>query len=445
MRVQHVDALAPQYAPQGQPVVQVGRAAAPEPDVADAGRRPCAARPPGRTSSCNPSQYAARAEHALEARLVQAHGDLHRHALRAPAQVDQLVGECQDLEAAHGEAGNPTGRIDLYGSGGGIGRRGRRQRHEERGLRGRHPSFDRRDHRVRRPLPGSQARPARCTATSRWPCRSARCRPSSPTSGITSATPRFLAERRHHRAAVTAVLGDALRLKAFAALPVSVASVRPGGADHGRLRRPRRRVAAARHLDRRARPGLLPVRAGDVRGARPDRHQPARRRAREPRGGQLDRGPRPARRRCHRSGVRTRASATRSASASRSAYVWRVVGRPRPGAGDVSGLRVREILRLLGRPADRRRAVPHLRPDRRAADRRDPGRRPGGRPVRHADAARLVPALPGRRGLDGGRATAGAHAGCGTPDRRRSSTRCDGSPHSRGSSWRRSSSGPSRS
>ena len=47
--------------------------------------------------------------------------------------------------------------------------------------------------------------------------------------GITSATPRFLAERRHHRAGVTAVLGDALRLKAFAAVPVSVAAVRPGG------------------------------------------------------------------------------------------------------------------------------------------------------------------------------------------------------------------------
>ena len=40
--------------------------------------------------------------------------------------------------------------------------------------------------------------------------------------GITSATPRFLAERRHHRDAVTAVLGDAMRLKAFAAVPVSV-------------------------------------------------------------------------------------------------------------------------------------------------------------------------------------------------------------------------------
>jgi O-antigen/teichoic acid export membrane protein len=40
--------------------------------------------------------------------------------------------------------------------------------------------------------------------------------------GITSGTPRFLAERRDNRAAVAAVLGDALRLKAFAAVPVSV-------------------------------------------------------------------------------------------------------------------------------------------------------------------------------------------------------------------------------
>jgi O-antigen/teichoic acid export membrane protein len=40
--------------------------------------------------------------------------------------------------------------------------------------------------------------------------------------GITSATPRFLAERRHHREAVAAVVGDAMRLKAFAAVPVSI-------------------------------------------------------------------------------------------------------------------------------------------------------------------------------------------------------------------------------
>ena len=41
--------------------------------------------------------------------------------------------------------------------------------------------------------------------------------------GITAATPRFLAERRHSRTAVAAVLGDALRLKVAAAVPVSVA------------------------------------------------------------------------------------------------------------------------------------------------------------------------------------------------------------------------------
>src|SRR5689334_13118870 len=40
--------------------------------------------------------------------------------------------------------------------------------------------------------------------------------------GITSATPRFLAERRDRRDAVAAVVGDAMRLKAFAAVPVSV-------------------------------------------------------------------------------------------------------------------------------------------------------------------------------------------------------------------------------
>lgn len=40
--------------------------------------------------------------------------------------------------------------------------------------------------------------------------------------GITAATPRFLAERRGNRHAVTAVLGDALRLKLLASIPVSV-------------------------------------------------------------------------------------------------------------------------------------------------------------------------------------------------------------------------------
>jgi O-antigen/teichoic acid export membrane protein len=41
--------------------------------------------------------------------------------------------------------------------------------------------------------------------------------------GITAATPRFLAERRHNRSAVSAVLGDALMLKLCAAVPVSIA------------------------------------------------------------------------------------------------------------------------------------------------------------------------------------------------------------------------------
>ncbi|MEA2361949.1 MAG: hypothetical protein QOD71_1094 [Thermoleophilaceae bacterium] len=41
--------------------------------------------------------------------------------------------------------------------------------------------------------------------------------------GITAATPRFLAERRASRPAVAAVLGDALRLKLLASIPVSVA------------------------------------------------------------------------------------------------------------------------------------------------------------------------------------------------------------------------------
>ncbi len=40
--------------------------------------------------------------------------------------------------------------------------------------------------------------------------------------GITAATPRFLAERGHSRSAVASVLGEALRLKALAAVPVSV-------------------------------------------------------------------------------------------------------------------------------------------------------------------------------------------------------------------------------
>jgi O-antigen/teichoic acid export membrane protein len=41
--------------------------------------------------------------------------------------------------------------------------------------------------------------------------------------GISAATPRFLAERRGNRRAVAAVLGDALRLKLYVSVPVSVA------------------------------------------------------------------------------------------------------------------------------------------------------------------------------------------------------------------------------
>ena len=102
-------------------------------------------------------------------------------------------------------------------------------------------------------------------------------------------------------------------------------------------------------------------------------------------------------------------------------YVWRVVGRPRPGAGDVSGLRVREILAYSGALliVDALfRAFAQIDVLLIGAD---PGRRPRDRPVRPADAARLVPALPGRRGLDGGRAAAGAQPRTRSPRSRPSS------------------------
>jgi O-antigen/teichoic acid export membrane protein len=165
--------------------------------------------------------------------------------------------------------------------------------------------------------------------------------------GITSATPRFLAERRHDRPAVTAVLGDALRLKAFAAIPVSVALFALAGPisnafDAPGAEWPLRGISIAVFAQ-----GffLFALATFEALG---------------------------------RIAINLRVVALESvvegssivvlvllgAGATGAAfgraigytvgvgvalgYVWRVVGRPRPGAGDVSGLRVREIMAYSG-------------------------------------------------------------------------------------------------
>jgi O-antigen/teichoic acid export membrane protein len=165
--------------------------------------------------------------------------------------------------------------------------------------------------------------------------------------GITSATPRFLAERRHHRAAVTAVLGDALRLKAFAAVPVSVAlfalagpitdAFDAPGAEWplrgisiavlaqgfflfvlatfealGRIAINLRVVALESVVEGSSIVVLVLLGAGATGAAF-------------------------GRAIGYTVGVGVAAG-----------YLWRVVGRPRPGAGDVSGLRVRQILAYSG-------------------------------------------------------------------------------------------------
>jgi O-antigen/teichoic acid export membrane protein len=165
--------------------------------------------------------------------------------------------------------------------------------------------------------------------------------------GITSATPRFLAERRHQRSAVTAVLGDAMRLKAFAAIPVSVALFALAGPisdafDAPGAEWPLRGISIAVLAQ-----GffLFALATFEALG---------------------------------RIAVNLRVVALESvvegssivvlvllgAGATGAAfgraigytvgvgvalgYVWRVVGRPRPGAGDVGGLRVREIMAYSG-------------------------------------------------------------------------------------------------
>jgi O-antigen/teichoic acid export membrane protein len=165
--------------------------------------------------------------------------------------------------------------------------------------------------------------------------------------GITSATPRFLAERRHDRGAVTAVVGEAMRLKAFAAIPVSVAlfalaepisnAFDAPGAEWplrgisiavlaqgfflfalatfealGRIAINLRVVALESVVEGSSIVVLVLLGAGATGAAF------------------------------------GRAIGYTVGVGVALGYIWRVVGRPRPGAGHVSGLRVREIMAYSG-------------------------------------------------------------------------------------------------
>jgi O-antigen/teichoic acid export membrane protein len=165
--------------------------------------------------------------------------------------------------------------------------------------------------------------------------------------GITSATPRFLAERRHDRAAVAAVLGEAMRLKAFAAIPVSVVLFALAGPiteifDAPGAKWPLRGIAVAvlaqgfflfvlatfEALGRIA----INLRVVAIESVVEGSSIVVL--------------------------VLAGAGATGAAFGKAIGYtvgiglalgfVWRVVGRPRPGAGHISGLRVREIVAYSG-------------------------------------------------------------------------------------------------
>jgi O-antigen/teichoic acid export membrane protein len=165
--------------------------------------------------------------------------------------------------------------------------------------------------------------------------------------GITSATPRFLAERRHDRAAVTAVLGEALRLKAFAAIPVSALLFALAGPITDVFDAPgaewalrgisvavlaqgfflfvlatfealgrisiNLRVVGIESLVEGSSIVVLVLLGAGATGA-----------------------------------AFGRAIGYTVGLGIALGYVWRVVGRPRPGAGHISGLRVREILAYSG-------------------------------------------------------------------------------------------------
>jgi O-antigen/teichoic acid export membrane protein len=165
--------------------------------------------------------------------------------------------------------------------------------------------------------------------------------------GITSATPRFLAERRHDRAAVAAVLGDALRLKAFAAVPVSVLLFALAGPITDAFDAPgaewalrgisiavlaqgfflfvlatfealgriaiNLRVVGLESVVEGSSIVILVLLGAGATGA-----------------------------------AFGRAIGYTVGLGIALGYVWRVVGRPRPGAGDVSGLRVGEIMAYSG-------------------------------------------------------------------------------------------------
>jgi O-antigen/teichoic acid export membrane protein len=165
--------------------------------------------------------------------------------------------------------------------------------------------------------------------------------------GITSATPRFLAERRHHRAGVTAVLGEAMRLKAFAAVPVSVALFALAGPitdafDAPGAEWPLRGISIAVLAQ-----GFFMFALATFEAL-----------------GRIAINLRVVALESVVEGSSIVVLVLLGAGASGAAfgraigysvgvgialgYIWRVVGRPRLGAGDVSGLRVREIMAYSG-------------------------------------------------------------------------------------------------
>jgi len=165
--------------------------------------------------------------------------------------------------------------------------------------------------------------------------------------GITTGTPRFLAERRHDRAALSAVLGDAMRLKAFAAVPVSVALFALAGPisnafDAPGAEWPLRGISIAVLAQ-----GFFMFALATFEAV-----------------GRIAINLRVVTMESVVEGSSIVVLVLLGAGASGAAfgraigytvgvgialgYIWRVVGRPRPGAADVSGLRVRDLAAYAG-------------------------------------------------------------------------------------------------
>ena len=104
------------------------------------------------------------------------------------------------------------------------------------------------------PLPGAGARPRTTTGSSRSRSGVGTILVLVADFGISGSSGRFIAEERGDRRRVAAVVSDSTWLKLAVLVPVCGGLLAARRPDRGRLQRPGPRLAAARHVDRGARP-----------------------------------------------------------------------------------------------------------------------------------------------------------------------------------------------